>query len=115
LGAIYDTPHGIANAILLPHVMKFNGEVSYERFREILIALNIDASQMTKEQVISSFVALISELSKKVGITQGVADVGGKEEDIEMLAKKAIKDACTPGNPREVTVEDIMKIYKEAM
>ena len=115
LGAIYDTPHGIANAILLPYVMKFNGEVSYERFREILIALDVDAKDMDKETVIDTFVAMISELSRKVGITQGVADVGGKEEDIEMLANKAIKDACTPGNPREVTVEDIMKIYKEAM
>lgn len=115
LGAIYDTPHGIANAILLPYVMKFNGEVSYERFREILIALDVDAKDMDKETVIDTFVAMISELSRKVGITQGVADVGGKEEDIEMLANKAIKDACTPGNPREVTVEDIIKIYKEAM
>lgn len=115
LGAIYDTPHGIANAILLPYVMKFNGEVTYERFREILIALDVDAKDMDKETVIDTFVAMISELSRKVGITQGVADVGGKEEDIEMLANKAIKDACTPGNPREVTVEDIMKIYKEAM
>ena len=115
LGAIYDTPHGIANAILLPYVMKFNGEVTYERFREILIALDVDAKNMDKDTVIDTFVAMISELSRKVGITQGVADVGGKEEDIEMLANKAIKDACTPGNPREVTVEDIMKIYKEAM
>ena len=115
LGAIYDTPHGIANAILLPYVMKFNGEVTYERFREILIALNVDAKEMDKETVIDTFVAMIAELSRKVGITQGVADVGGKEEDIEMLANKAIKDACTPGNPREVTVEDIIKIYKEAM
>ena len=115
LGAIYDTPHGIANAILLPYVMKFNGEVTYERFREILIALDVDAKNMDKDTVIDTFVAMISELSRKVGITQGVADVGGKEEDIEMLANKAIKDACTPGNPREVTVEDIMKLYKEAM
>lgn len=115
LGAVYDTPHGIANAILLPYVMKFNGEVSYERFREILIALGVDAKDMDKEAVIDTFVAMISELSRKVGITQGVADVGVKEEDIETLANKAIKDACTPGNPREVTVEDIMKIYKEAM
>ena len=82
LGAIYDTPHGIANAILLPYVMKFNGEVTYERFREILIALNVDAKEMDKETVIDTFVAMIAELSRKVGITQGVADVGGKEEDV---------------------------------
>ena len=115
LGAVYDTPHGIANAILLPTVMKFNGEVCYERFREILKGLDIDASKFTKEEVINTFVEKIKELSEKVGITQTVSDVGGKEEDLSMLADKAMEDPCKPGNPREVTKEDFIKLYKEAM
>ncbi|MBO5477332.1 MAG: lactaldehyde reductase [Clostridia bacterium] len=115
LGAVYDTPHGIANAILLPTVMKFNGEVCYERFREILIALDVDAKDMSKERVIDTFVDMIVELSRKVGVTQTVSEVGGKEEDLDMLADKAMADACMPGNPREVTKEDFIKLFKEAM
>ena len=115
LGAVYDTPHGIANAILLPTVMRFNGEVCYERFREILIALDIKAHNMNKEEVINTFVRMIEELSKKVGITQTVSEVGGKQEDLDMLSDKAMADACMPGNPREVTKEDFIKLFKEAM
>ena len=115
LGAVYDTPHGIANAILLPHVMKYNGEVCYERFRDILIALGEPAKNMSKEGVIYTMVQKIKELSASVGITQTVSDVGGREEDLEMLAKKAMNDVCTPGNPRTPSVEDIIKIYREAM
>ena len=116
LGAVYDTPHGLANAILLPTVMKFNGEVSYEEYREILIqAFHTDATKFTKEEVISTFCEKIKELSEKVGITQTVKDVGGKEEDIEMLADKAMEDPCKPGNPRDVSKEDFIELYKEAM
>ena len=115
LGAVYDTPHGIANAILLPFVMKFNGEVCFERFREILIALGEPAKNMSKEGIIYTMVEKIKKLSAEVGITQTVSDVGGRKEDLEMLAKKALNDPCTPGNPREVTLEDIIKIYEEAM
>ena len=115
LGAVYDTPHGIANAILLPYVMKYNGEVCYERFREVLIGLGIDAKAMNKEELIDKMVSEIRELSSKVRITQSISDVGGKEEDVQMLAEKAIVDPCTGGNPRETSVEDIVKLYNEAM
>ena len=115
LGAVYDTPHGLANAILLPTVMRFNGEVCYERFRDILIALGVDAKDMNKEQVIDKFVEMIQELSKKVGITQTVKDTGCKEEDLEMLAQKAMNDACRPGNPRETTKEDFIELFRKAM
>ena len=115
LGAVYDTPHGIANAILLPTVMEFNGEVCYERFREILIGIGVDAKQMNKEEIIKNMVEKIKELSNKVGITQTVKDVGGKEEDLEMLAEKAMQDPCKPGNPREVTKEQFVELYKKAM
>ena len=116
LGAVYDTPHGLANAILLPTVMKFNGETSYEEYREILTqAFHTDASKFTKEEVIKTFCEKIKDLSEKVGITQTVGEVGGKAEDIPMLADKAMEDPCKPGNPREVTREDFIKLYEEAM
>lgn len=115
LGAVYDTPHGLANAILLPTVMRFNGEVCYERFREILIALGVDAKSMNKDEVIDKFVEMIEDLSRKVGITQTVKDTGCREEDFEMLAQKAMNDACRPGNPREVTKEDFIELFKKAM
>lgn len=115
LGAVYDTPHGIANAILLPTVMEFNGEVCYERFREILTRLGEDVVNSSKEEVISIFVNKIKELSASVGVTQTVAEVGGKEEDIEMLAQKAMEDPCKPGNPRDVSKEEFIELYKKAM
>ena len=115
LGAVYDTPHGIANAILLPTVMRFNGEVSWERFRDILVRIGRpDAAYLNKQDVINTFVWKISELSKEVGITQTVGQVGAKYEDIEMLSEKAMEDPCKPGNPREVTKEDFMELYRQA-
>lgn len=115
LGAVYDTPHGLANAILLPTVMEFNGEVVYEDFREILIhAFHIDAKDFTKEEVIKTFCETIKNLSYDVGITQTIKDVGVKEEDFEMLAEKAMEDPCKPGNPRDVTKEDFVELYKKA-
>ena len=116
LGAVYDTPHGVANAILLPTVMRFNGVVCADRFREILVNIGRpDAKDLNDQDVINTFVWMIEELSKSVGVTQRVSDVGCKEEDIEMLANKAMEDPCMPGNPREVTKEDFIRLYKEAM
>ena len=116
LGAVYDTPHGIANAIILPTVMRFNGEVCADRFREILCHIGRpDAKDLNDQDVINTFVWMIQELSKSVGVTQTVKDTGCKEEDIEMLADKAMEDPCKPGNPREVTKEDFIRLYREAM
>ena len=116
LGAVYDTPHGIANAILLPTVMRFNGVVCADRFREILVNIGRpDAAHLNDQDVINTFVWMISELSKSVGITQTVIDVGAKEEDFEMLADKAMQDPCKPGNPREVYKEDFINLYRQAM
>jgi len=115
LGAVYDTPHGLANAILLPTVMEFNGEVSSEEYREILTqAFHIDAKMFTKEEVIKTFCECIRNLSYDVGITQTVKDVGAKQEDFEMLADKAMMDPCKPGNPKDVTKEDFIKLYQKA-
>ena len=116
LGAVYDTPHGMANALLLPAVMRFNGEVSWERFRDILVQIGrTDAAHLSKQDVINTFVWKISELSKAVGITETVKDTGCKEEDLEMLAEKAMEDPCKPGNPREVSKEDFIELYRQAM
>ncbi len=116
LGAVYDTPHGIANTMLLPVVMRFNGAVCADRFREILINIGRpDAANLNDQDVINTFVWMISELSKKVGITQTIKDYGAKEEDFEMLAEKAMEDPCRPGNPREVTKEEFIELYRQAM
>ncbi|MBR3888200.1 MAG: iron-containing alcohol dehydrogenase [Clostridia bacterium] len=116
LGAVYDTPHGMANALLLPTVMRYNGETSWERYKEILIALGReDAKDLGKDDIINTFVWMIQELSKSVGITQTVKDTGCKEEDLEMLSQKAMEDPCMPGNPREVTKEIFMDLYRQAM
>lgn len=116
LGAVYNTPHGLANTLLLPTVMRFNGEVCSEEFREILCHIGRpDAKDLSKEDVINTFVWMIQELSKSVGINQTVKDTGCKEEDLEMLAEKAMNDPCKPGNPREVTKEDFIRLYREAM
>ena len=115
LGAVYDTPHGIANAMLLPVVMKFNGKVCADRFKEILEGLGENVKGLTKTQVIDLFVSKIKALSKAVGVTQTIADYGCKAEDIEMLSKKAMEDACKPGNPRDTELADFVALYKEAM
>ena len=116
LGAVYDTPHGMANAILLPTVMRFNGEASWERFRDILVEIGRpDAAYLSKQDVINTFVWKISELSKAVGITETVKDTGCKEEDFGMLADKAMEDPCKPGNPREVSKEDFIELFRQAM
>ena len=116
LGAVYDTPHGIANAILLPTVMRFNGEVCSDRFRDILAHLGrTDAYTLSNQDVINTFVWMIEELSKACGVNISVKDTGCKEEDLEMLAEKAMEDPCKPGNPREVTKEDFIRLFREAM
>ena len=118
LGAVYDTPHGIANAMLLPTVMRFNGEdpATAQRFREILVNIGRpDAQTLNDQDVINTFVWMISELSIAVGITTTIKDYGAKEEDFEMLAEKAMNDPCKPGNPRDVSKEDFIELYKRAM
>ena len=92
------------------------GEVSWERFREILMHIGReDAAHLSKQDIINTFVWKISELSKAVGITKGLREVGVKEEDFEMLASKAMEDPCKPGNPREVSKEDFIELYRQAM
>ena len=117
LGAVYDTPHGIANAMLLPTVMRFNGEnpETAQRFREILCEIGRpDAAHLNDQDVINTFVWMISELSKSVGVTQKITDYGAKAEDFEMLAEKAMQDPCKPGNLREVSKEEFVELFRRA-
>ncbi len=114
LGAYFDTPHGVANAILLPHVMRYNGKVCPNLFRNMGYAFGLDMSNTSDEEAVEKVVSAITELSKKLNIPQTLREVNIPEEMIPTLAKQAINDACTPGNPRDVTVDDIINIYKEA-
>lgn len=114
LGAYFDTPHGIANAILLPHVLRFNGQVCPELFKNMGKALGLNIDYLTDKEVIDKVVEAVKELSRKLHIPQTLREVGISEDMLRTLAEQAINDPCTPGNPRPVTVEDILNIYKEA-
>ncbi len=115
LGALYDTPHGVANAIILPTVMAFNAPATGEKYREIARAMgveNVDA--MTQEQYRQAAIDAVAQLSKDVGIPADLKDIV-KEEDIPFLAQSAYDDACRPGNPRDITVEDFTALYKSLL
>ena len=114
LGAYFDTPHGVANALLLPHVLKFNGQVCPELFRNMGNAFGLDMANMTDEEAIQKVVDAVKELSIKLHIPQTLKEIGIPKEMLPTLAEQALHDACTPGNPREVTKEDILALYKEA-
>ena len=114
LGAFFDTPHGIANALLLPHVLKFNGKVCPELFRNMGRAFGLDMEKTSDDEAVNRVVDAVANLSKRLNIPQSLKEIGIPKEMIPQLAAQAINDACTPGNPREVTEEDIIKIYNEA-
>lgn len=114
LGAFFDTPHGLANSILLPHVMRFNGQVCPDLFRNMGRAFGLNMEVLNDYEVIETIVDAIQELSKSMNIPQRLRDVGIPKEMIPQLASQAINDACTPGNPREVTVDDLITIYNQA-
>lgn len=114
LGAFFDTPHGVANALLLPHVLKFNGQACPELFRNMGSAFGLNMSNLTDEEAVNKVVEAVADLSRRLRIPQTLRELGIPEEMIQTLATQAINDVCTGGNPREVTVEDIIAIYKEA-
>jgi len=114
LGAFFDTPHGIANALLLPHVLRFNGKVCPELFRNMGRAFELNMDNLSDDAAVEKVVNAVADLSKRLGIPQTLREIGIPEEMIPTLANQAIDDACTPGNPREVSVDDIIEIYKEA-
>ena len=114
LGAFFDTPHGIANALLLPHVLRFNGRGCKELYRNMCNALDLNITNLSDEEVIEKLASSVQDLSKKLEIPQRLREIGIPEEMLPALAKQAINDICTSGNPVEVTVEDLINIYKEA-
>lgn len=112
LGALYDTPHGVANAIILPTVMEYNAPSTGEKYRDIAKAMGVSGTEnMTQEEYRKAAVDAVKQLSKDVGIPADLKEIV-KEEDIPFLAQSAYDDACRPGNPRETSVEEITELYK---
>lgn len=115
LGAVYDTPHGVANALLLPYVMEYNATATGEKYSEIARNLGVkNVDSMSVEEYRKAAVDAVITLSQKIGIPQKLVDIGGKEEDLPRLAKMAYQDVCTPGNPRDTSEADILEIYLKA-
>jgi lactaldehyde reductase len=112
LGALYDTPHGVANAIILPTVMEYNAEATGDKYRYIAQAMGVKGTEnMSQEEYRKAAVDAVRKLSEDVGIPKDLKDIV-KEEDIPFLAQSAYDDACRPGNPKETSVEDITELYK---
>lgn len=112
LGALYDTPHGVANAIILPTVMEYNAEYTGEKYKYIAKAFgveNVDA--MTQEEYRKAAVEAVKKLSQDVGIPQNLKEIV-KEKDLDFLAISAFNDVCTGGNPKDTSVEEIKELYK---
>ena len=115
LGALYDTPHGVANAIILPTVMEYNAEATGEKYREIARAMGVaGVDEMSQEEYRKAAIDAVRQLSIDVGIPQDLKEIV-KEEDIPFLAQSAYDDACRPGNPKETSVEDITALYKSLL
>ncbi len=115
LGGYYNLPHGVCNAVLLPHVQRYNAQVSAERLRDVAKAMGVDVEGMTAEQGADAALEAIVALSKDVGIPSGLKELGAKEEDIALLADNALKDACGFTNPKQATHEEISQIFMAAM
>lgn len=112
LGALYDTPHGVANAIILPTVMEYNAPATGEKYREIARAMGVSGvDSMSQEEYRKAAIDAVKKLSVDVGIPADLKEIM-KKEDIPFLAQSAYDDACRPGNPRETSVEDITKLYE---
>ena len=115
LGGFYDLPHGVCNAILLPHVQEYNAAVSAERLKEVAGFMGVDVSKMTNEEGAAAAIEAIKKLSTDIGIPSGIKELGAKEEDFDILAENALKDACGFTNPKQATHEEIVKIYKNSL
>ena len=115
LGAVYDTPHGVANAILLPTVMEYNAEATGEKLKDVAIAMGVEGvEKMSQEEYRKAAVDAVKKLSKDVGIPADLKAIV-KPEDLDFLTQSAMDDACRPGNPKEPTFEDIKGLYLKLM
>ena len=115
MGAIFDIPHGVANALLLPTIMEFNAPAALDKYVLIAKAMEVYTPGMSKEEAANAAVKAVRDLAIKVGIPQHLSELGIKESDLDKLAAAAYADVCTPGNPREVTVEIIRDLYKKVL
>ena len=114
LGAHYDTPHGVACAMMLPIVMEYNQEYTGERFKEIAKAMGVQGVDgMSQEEYRKAAIDAVKQLSKDVGIPEKLDKI--KEEDLDVLAADAFADACRPGNPRDTNVEELKELYRKIM
>ena len=115
LGAVYDTPHGVANAILLPTVMEYNADATGEKYRDIAKAMGVEGTEnMTQEEYRAAAVDAVKKLASDVGIPADLKAIV-KEEDVQFLAESAYADACRPGNPKDTSVEEIAALYRKLM
>ncbi|NYE56830.1 L-threonine dehydrogenase [Carboxydothermus ferrireducens] len=115
LGGFYDLPHGVCNAVLLPHVQAYNLQVVPERFIDIAKAMGINVENLTAKEAGEKVLEAIKNLSREIGIPSGLKELGVKEEDLKTLAENALKDACGFTNPKQASLDDIIRIFKEAM
>ncbi len=115
LGSLFDVPHGVANALLLPTVMEFNMEKCLDKYPEIARAMGVDITGMSREEASLAACEAVKALALKVGIPQHMTDLGITEADIPSLAEQAIADVCTPGNPRDVSLEQIEALYHKVL
>lgn len=115
LGARYDTPHGVANALLLPYVMEFNADAAVQKYKYIAQAMGVkNTADMNEAEWCNAAVSAVRRLAERVGVPKTLKEIGIPEEDLEQLAIDASEDICTPGNPKFASKEDILKIYKKA-
>ena len=112
LGALYDTPHGIANAVILPYAIEYNSNVCYNKLKEIAKAMNLEVDNLSNEEVASNIVNSIKEMNKKLGIPSNLKELNASLKDMDWLANAAYNDICLGGNPKEANIEDIKKIYE---
>lgn len=115
LGSLFDIPHGVANALLLPTIMEWNKPACLDKYPAIAEAMGVDISGMTREEAAQAACDAVKALSIKVGIPQRLSEIGISEKDIPALAGQAIADVCTPGNPRDVTIDDITELYTKVL
>ena len=115
LGAVYDTPHGVANAIILPTVMEYNAECTGDKYKYIAAAMGVEGTEnMSVEEYRKAAVDAVKKLSTDVGIPADLKEIV-KEEDLDFLAESAYADACRPGNPKDTSVEEIKELYKSLL
>ena len=115
MGSLHDIPHGVANALLLPTIMEFNMPERIEKYGVIAREMGVDTTGMTPEEAACAAVEAVRSLAVRVGIPQHLEELGIHEEHIPALAHQAIRDVCTPGNPRDVTEEQIVELYRAVM